>query len=297
MTKHRLLANTVLVALAAIAAATAAQATPPGKNGSLMFFRAVGKYEQIFTARPDGTHVRQVTHLTDSGAGNGSWSPDGKRVAFARDYDCCTSKEHLDIYTMNADGTGLRGFGLKGLNGEPIWFPDGRRILFGHPGGLWVLRASGGPPHLLLKVAGDMEGLAMSPSGRAVAFVRNTGGGSALFVAQFGSGRLHQVTPWSSHAKPKVDWSPDGSLLLSRTEEGAVFIVHPDGSGLRVLARGKDYCSESFSPDGTKVLFIDNCTTGGKKSHLYTMNLDGTGIERIPGLRGHWVGWGVAASK
>ncbi|HZO50232.1 MAG TPA: hypothetical protein VFB26_08805 [Gaiellaceae bacterium] len=294
MTTQRMLATLALVGLIAAVASTLARATTPGQNGSLLFFHAVGKYDQVFSAWPDGTHVRQLTHLTDSGAANGSWSPDGKRVAFARDYDCCTSKEHLDIYTMNADGSALHGLGLKGLNGEPIWFPDGRRLLFGHRGGLWVIPASVGKPHLLLEVTGDMEGLALSPSGREVALIRYKRNGSALFVAQLGSGRFRQVTPWSTHAHPKVDWSPDGSLLLSRTEKGAVFTVHPDGSELRILARGHGYCSESFSPDGTKILFIDNCSSGGKKSHLFTMNLDGSGIARIPGLRGHWVGWAVA---
>ena len=85
---------------------------------------------------------------------------------------------------------------------------------------------------------------------------------------------------WSG-AVTSLAFSPDGSLLLSRTEDCRIFTIRADGSGLRTLARGNDYCSDSFSPDGTKVLYIDHCSTGGVKSRLFTMNLDGTGVTRI----------------
>jgi TolB protein len=284
--------------VAALAVAAAAQATSPGKNSRILYMKRVGAREQVFTAAADGTEVRQLTHFTDSAAADASWSADGRRIAFARDFDCCGPKEHLDIYTMNADGTGLHAMGFKGLNGGPVWFPDGKRLLYGHAvpggsGGMWVVAAAGGTPRRVLAVPGDMEGIALSPNGRQVAFIRNRQNVSALFVATIGSSAMKQVTAWSLEAKPKVDWSPDGKLLLSRTEDGRVFTIRPDGSGLTVLTKGPDYCSESFSPDGTKVLFIDHCSEGGVRSHIYSVNADGTGAMRIPGLIGHWVSWGA----
>jgi TolB protein len=272
-----------------------AQATAPGINGVILFLRPVGAYDQVFTARSDGTHVRQLTHFRDSGAADPAWSVDGRRIAFARDYAAGKPTEHLDIYTMNADGSGLHGMGLKGLNGKPLWFPDGRRILFGRIGGLYVIAAGGGRPRRALRLAGDYDNGSLSPTGREVVFLRHRGNGGALFIASLASGRVKQVTPWSLGADEKIDWAPDGSLILSRNRQG-VFTIRPDGSGLTMLARGSDYCSESFSPDGTKVLFIDHCSTGGRKSHLLTMNLDGTGVERIQHLLGHWASWGTAAN-
>src|SRR5947209_3465561 len=114
----------------ALAASTGAQATVPGKNGLILFSHKVGGNDQVFTMRPDGTQVRQLTHFRDSAAADASWSVDGKRIAFARDFDLGKPTEHLDIYAMNANGSGLHAMGLKGLNGKPVWFPDGRRILF-----------------------------------------------------------------------------------------------------------------------------------------------------------------------
>lgn len=37
---------------------------------------------------------------------------------------------HAAIYTMKADGSGLRSLTPKGLNGEPSWSPGGKLIVF-----------------------------------------------------------------------------------------------------------------------------------------------------------------------
>ena len=288
MTKLSLLA----VLVAALAAGTSARATAPGKNGSILFLQAAGGQSQIFAARSDGTHIKQLTHLTDSSAVDASWSADGKRVAFARDYDVGKPTEHVDLVTMNADGTAANALGLTGLNGTPTWFSDGKRLLFGRIGGLWTMPAAGGTPHRVVKIAGDFEGAAVSPNGRNAAFIRNKGNQSALFTADLQSGRLAQATPWNVGAKPKLDWSPDGATLVSRNDVG-VFTVRANGSNLTILVKGTDLCSESFSPDGSEVLYVDHCSSGGVRSHLYTVELDGTAAHRIPKLLGHWASWGA----
>jgi Tol biopolymer transport system component len=290
MSKVRWLGALIAVALGG---STIAHGAAPGRNGAILFLGGSNAAkEQIFSSLPDGTHVRQLTHLSDSSASDPSWSPDGKRIAFARDWDVGKPTEHLDIYVMNTDG-GMHGMGFTGLNGSPTWFPDGRRLLFGRIDGLWMVPAAGGTPRRVLRVAGGTESAVVSPDGRKVAFIRYRGNDSALVVADLGSGRLKQVTPWSVGAKPKVDWSPDGSRLLSRNQKG-VFSVAVDGSGLTMLVRGGDDCSESFSPDGTKFLFVTHCSRDGKWK-LYTANADGTAVTPVGNLRGHWASWGTAA--
>lgn len=287
MVKLRLLAPLTAIILAASAVAHAAA---PGRNGSMLFLGG-GKAgsEQVYSAWADGTHLRQLTHFTDSSAADPSWSRDGRRVAFARDYNAGKPTEHLDIYVMNADGTGLHGMGLKGLNGTPTWFPDGRRLLFGRVGGLWVVPATGGAQHRVVQIAGDFEGPVVSPDGHQAAFIRNRANDSALFVADLMTGSLKQVTPWRVQAKPKVDWSADGSLLLSRNNQG-VFTVRADGSGLTMLVRGSDLCSESFSPDGTRILFVEHCSQTGRW-RLFTADADGSNAKPVAKLRGHWASW------
>jgi hypothetical protein len=60
------------VATGVALAAAPSRATYPGANGLLVYQASVGDHVQLFTIRPDGTHLRQVTGFTDSDAGFGS---------------------------------------------------------------------------------------------------------------------------------------------------------------------------------------------------------------------------------
>ena len=65
---------------------TPAYATFPGRNG-LIAFQAQATADahiQIYTVRPNGHDLRQITHL-DADAVTPDWSPDGRQIAFEID--------------------------------------------------------------------------------------------------------------------------------------------------------------------------------------------------------------------
>jgi TolB protein len=65
---------------------------------------------RIYTIRRDGTGLRRLTNPTAGKNLNdflGSYSPDGRRITFTSDR-YVGGLAQLDIWTMNADGTGLR---------------------------------------------------------------------------------------------------------------------------------------------------------------------------------------------
>jgi Tol biopolymer transport system component len=110
-----------------------------------------------------------------------------------------------------------------------------------------------------------------------------------------GSGRTPLVKQ-SFGTAGKLDWSPDGSRILFHDNRDRLFTIKPDGTELTELARGKRLCAESFSPDGAKLLVLGNCGSE-TDSYLLTMNVDGTGLKRIPNTIGaHWASWGGRAS-
>lgn len=88
----------------------------------------------LYAMRTDGTHRRRLA----KDAGPGTYSPDGKRIAFEsvrdRNGTTCaadTCDWNAEIYVMRADGTHRRRLTHDdGDDREPSWSPDGRRIAF-----------------------------------------------------------------------------------------------------------------------------------------------------------------------
>ena len=54
-----------------------------------------------------------------------SFSPDGTRIAFIS-----TASGEAQIYVASADGTNVKRLTTGSVNAQPMWSPDGSRILF-----------------------------------------------------------------------------------------------------------------------------------------------------------------------
>jgi Tol biopolymer transport system component len=84
-------------------------------DGRLIVFEAPdldnlkpGESSNVFTVRPDGSHVVAVTDYQggDVNATNPAWSPDGRKIVFAQ-VPGGGPFGYSDIFTMNADGTDI----------------------------------------------------------------------------------------------------------------------------------------------------------------------------------------------
>jgi TolB protein len=295
-----------LAALAVVAAAAPSQATFRGQNGLLVFEAPVGANRQLFTIEPDGTGLRQVTHFSDSDGTDAKWSKDSSRIVFTRNWDPGGANEKIELYTMNADGSGAKALPKGGdLAVSPNWFPNGRRIIFLdiHSGKLSVINASGKGlrPAGIPGVGGDAA--CFLPGGRRVVFLRPKPGNdslSAIFVAGiFGHG-LKRITPWGGHAD-KIDCSPDGKrIVYSAPEFGEaggtssnVYTMKTDGTSVAQLTHDTGGTindgADSWSPDGTRIAFTSNRTG---TYQIYTMNADGTDMKQLTkGADAHLAAW------
>jgi Tol biopolymer transport system component len=271
--------------LLAIAVAPS-EATVPGKNGLILFQRLVGTPSrtcdpctQVFTIRADGSGLRQITSGRPFAA-NPAWAPDGGRVVMERGRGLGL----LDLRTGK-----IRQL-TNHANLWPSFSPDGKfwQSTASHGESLWIIDANGRHPRYVAHGDGGVDPV-FSPDGAQIAVVRK----GALFVVNVdGSGRTPLVKQ-SFGAAGKLDWSPDGSRIVFHDQRDRLFTIGPDGKGLTELARGKRLCSESFSPDGRKLLLLGNCESD-RDSYLLTMNLDGTGLKRIPNTTGaHRASWGT----
>ena len=94
-------------------------------DGSMISFASSrSSVRQLYIMNADGSNVRQVTNLDNTG-GRSTWSPDGTKLAFYRGL----AGDH-NIYVINVDGTGLIQLTNGGDNLGPSWSLDGNWIAF-----------------------------------------------------------------------------------------------------------------------------------------------------------------------
>jgi Tol biopolymer transport system component len=217
--------------------------SPAGQHVAFASLRSGTSH--IYVMRADGTGTRQVT----SGAQNDdhpSWSPDGKRIVFAREGA---------LFVVPAAGGKARrvGAGL-GNAADPAWSPDGDLIAYDYrkPGysirELYVMRADGTRIRQLTKLQ-QVSGLAAwSPDGKRIAFQSNARlGHFEIYTIGLDGKGLRQVTQ-SIVDVIQPAWSPDGRLSFSR--DGAIWI--DDGRTQTKLTSGGNDSNPAWRPTAPK---------------------------------------------
>lgn len=185
----------------------------------------------IWLVKPDGTDAHQV------GPPDGSdpvWSPDAKQILYQAPAPQNDQGVTADAYVMNADGTDqhpiMPSAGAAGdwwtawQDVDFHWSPDGKQIVFTQWSGeglstVEIANADGSDPHA---VPIEVNGLAAS-------------------------------------------FSPDGShLVLDSHAEGepspstatwGIYVVRPDGRGLRQITFYGRVGEPSWSPDGHSIVY------------------------------------------
>jgi Tol biopolymer transport system component len=282
------------VVFAVMTVSATAMATFPARNGLIAFSGQTENGIQVFTMKPNGRDLRQITWVNGD-AINVDWSPDGSRIAFELvhepDVDC-------DIVVVDGDGTNARVFD-RGTTCDqgPAWFPDGRLLFEGFDplGGadaLWVQNADGSELHSI----GSGPGLAtlaeISPDGTRITFqgwnlLEDPDKEEGLFIMSAdGSG-----TTWLDTVTdifPKHDWSPDGQRIAistngeDRSQAANIVTLRPDGTDLFEVTHyvGPDLRAAvaSYSPDGQWILFR---LRSGPNRALFRIRPDGTDLHQL----------------
>ncbi|MFQ5426988.1 MAG: hypothetical protein ACE5EV_07900, partial [Gaiellales bacterium] len=129
---------------------------------------------ELYVMNADGTN--QIRLINDADLDLcASWSPDGTQLAFIR----APGGLGGDIYTINADGTGLASVTAGPWFSLVRWSPDGGRFAASSitdptlTAGLNVMNADGSGQQVLVDRAGvNIIGVSWSPDGTRIAFGR-----------------------------------------------------------------------------------------------------------------------------
>jgi Tol biopolymer transport system component len=202
------------------------------------------------------------------------------------------------VWVMEPDGSGQRRL-VRGS--APVWSRDGRQIVYSVVGPnnygvhLGVINADGSSPRRLTTPEADYQldvRPVWSPDGRRIAFTRyDSDPNYAIYIVAVRGGRERQLLPggWPNRMYEGPTWAPGGrKIAFNNVEKGAVLVIRPDGSNLRVLAtipQAKVWRLE-WSPDGRSIAFIlDDFRRAGRREELWVMNADGTQPRRLVDLR------------
>jgi Tol biopolymer transport system component len=300
--------------LGALMFASAADATYPGHNGPIAFAGKTGDHLQIYTIRPNGHDMQQITDA-DADATYPDWSPDGRRIVFELD-----SPDNCSIAIMNADGTNQVQLTDQPnvCDGEPSFTPDGRQIMFSHYDAglnvatLWSMNVTGGDQHEITP-AGD-QNPAVSPDGTRVSFIREPDTGSALLLANVDGSDVRQLLPLDVAIAVKHDWAPDGQHLLigphgltaDPSHPSNLATIRPDGSDLHYLTHNTDptvhILPGTYSPNGKYIVYRREDDRTGAAA-LMEMRSDGSHVQQIrggfsaTGFKPRFIDWGPAPNR
>ncbi|KAA1426011.1 TolB family protein [Nocardioides antri] len=291
---HQLLVGGAAVLLGAasgpLVAASPAVGASPGAEGLLAYVAQNPAHEEgldIYTIAPNGTGR---TNLTNHPARDQdpAWSPDGTQLAFSSTRD----GSHLDIWVVNADGSGLRNLtpladstdsGQAGT--EPAWSPDGTKIAYVYQGDVWVMDAATGAGKQNLTHDPAIQGAgispAWSPDGTTIAYVR----GADIWMMGAGGGNKRQLTTSTGGlgTEKYPDWSPDG-LRLVYERSGQIWTMNRNGTQQTAIAAGLDKggTNPAWSPEGDWVVFSSSGYTAPAGPDLFLARPDGTSVRRVP---------------
>jgi TolB protein len=298
-TSRRVVVTVAFAATLVIASVVPAHATAPGRNGRIAFrryFNAKQTRGAIFTIRPNGAGLLQVTHRgRDVLDTNPDWSPDGRWIAYYRR----APGEPGRIFKVRPDGTDVTRLSHDPCDSiscvedvEPAWSPNGRLIAFTriddaiHLVAVDVMRPDG--THVR-QVTADGNFPKWSPDGTRLAFNRRTASGKrAVFTIRLDGTHARRLTPGRLKASI-YDWSPDGRWILveSGHRQRNVYLVHPDGTDLHRVTDTdtggeSNWGGLSFSPDGTLIAASFHPGAGGLGNpDIWVMNLDGSGLRDV----------------
>jgi TolB protein len=224
-------------------------ACPPRPDYSHGYVWPIYSSYEIYTAKPDGSDLRLLSHAPGSYNAESTISRDGKKIVFTS-----TRNGDLDVYSMKADGSDVRQLTHElGYDGGAFFSDDGKKIVYRSEQPKTPEQIADYKDLLSrgLIRPGNLEIWVMDADGKNKRQV--THNGAANFAPYFFPGGKRII--FASNMANQKD--PSGFDL---------YAINVDGTGLEQITYHPDFDAfPMFSSDGKRLVWASN--RNGKAPH------------------------------
>ncbi len=221
-----------------------------------------------------------------------AWSPDGAKIVFAAAETGTDTPQITDLYTINADGTGLTNVSNTPdiSEYEAVWSPDGTQIAFTSAENAntdVIAMDAGGFGAVVIAGSDALENqAAWSPdSGRIAYYADYADEPSALMIANdIGTSSARLADVYGGNRRTPPAFSPDGSRIayVSGTgddDTGAnLFTITPNLSDPIQYTVDGAAAQPGWSPDGQWLTYV---SAREGSMNIWVIRANGAGQARI----------------
>jgi len=244
-------------------------------------------------SRTDPSNPKQV--MSGNKIADIAISPHGNRLVYRQD------QKEVNIWRMSLTGTSItdnpaeRLISSTGIDGEPVYSPDGQKIAFlsnrsGKPE-IWICDSDGSNPFQLTSMEKLFtNGPSWSPDGKFIVFDTIIESKQDIYIVNVEGGNPRRLT-----TDPDVDWlsawSKDGEWIYftsHRTGKNQVWKIKLDGSDRKQLTKSGGLAPLE-SPDGKYIYYAKDRSY---PASLWKVSVNGEQeqkvVEQFKGWRKFW---------
>ncbi len=257
----------------------------------------------IAATGPRGREVRRLAVMDQDGANprfltDGTWMVLTPRFSPVRDQlafmSYANNRPRVYLFDLRTGRQSALG-DFEGMTFAPRFSPDGARVIMSLSQGsgsdiVVVDLASRATQRLTHSDSIDVSPC-YSPDGSQIVFNSDRGGDQQLYLMSASGGGIRRISFGSGRYGTPV-WSPRGDLIAFTRfggEEGGfnIGVMHPDGSGERILAQGWEVEGPTFAPNGRVLMYFSQTravgpTGAGFSSRLASVDITGFNQRPIP---------------
>lgn len=212
------------------------------------------------------------------------FSPDGSRIIYTSYQSGAPSIYLMDLATVRSQQFPV---GNGNMSFSPRFSPDSRRVIYSMSEGgntdLWIQDLTGGAPQRLTSAPSIETAPSFSPDGSQIVFESDRSGNQQLYIMPSTGGEPRRISFGNGRYGTPV-WSPRGDYIAFTYQENGfhIGVMRTDGSEERLLTTSFIDEGPTWAPNGRVLMFHRETAGASGAATLYSVDISGRNLRRIP---------------